>query len=109
MKTIKFLLFAALVLTYSISAYGQDKKHYIPKFAIKTNALYWATTTANLGFEVGLSRKLTLDVSGNYNPWKFSDHKQIKHWLVVGSEMCIRDSLRTLLRSACSLCRSECK
>ena len=84
MKTIKFLLFAALVLTYSISAYGQDKKHYIPKFAIKTNALYWATTTANLGFEVGLSRKLTLDVSGNYNPWKFSDHKQIKHWLVYG-------------------------
>lgn len=41
-----------------------------------------ATTTANLGFEVGLSKKLTLDVSGNYNPWKFSDHKQIKHWLV---------------------------
>ena len=82
MKTIKFLLLAALMLTYTISTYGQDKSHYMPKFAIKTNALYWATTTANLGFEVGLSKKLTLDVSGNYNPWKFSDHKQIKHWLV---------------------------
>ena len=81
MKTIKFLLLAALMLTYTISTYGQDKSHYMPKFAIKTNALYWATTTANLGFEVGLSKKLTLDVSGNYNPWKFSDHKQIKHWL----------------------------
>ena len=80
MKTIKFLLLAALMLTYTISTYGQDKSHYMPKFAIKTNALYWATTTANLGFEVGLSKKLTLDVSGNYNPWKFSDHKQIKHW-----------------------------
>ena len=82
MKTIKFLLLAALMLTYTISTYGQDKSHYMPKFAIKTNALYWATTTANLGFEVGLSKNLTLDVSGNYNPWKFSDHKQIKHWLV---------------------------
>ena len=82
MKTIKFLLLAALMLTYTISTYGQDKSHYMPKFAIKTNALYWATTTANLGFEVGLSKKLTLDISGNYNPWKFSDHKQIKHWLV---------------------------
>ena len=71
MKTIKFLLLAALMLTYTISTYGQDKSHYMPKFAIKTNALYWATTTANLGFEVGLSKKLTLDVSGNYNPWKF--------------------------------------
>ena len=24
----------------------------------------------------------TLDVSGNYNPWKFGDDRQIKHWLV---------------------------
>ena len=80
MKTIKFLLLAALMLTYTISTYGQDKSHYMPKFAIKTNALYWATTTANLGFEVGLSKKLTLDVSGNYNPWKFSDHKQSTGW-----------------------------
>ena len=45
MKTIKFLLLAALMLTYTISTYGQDKSHYMPKFAIKTNALYWATTT----------------------------------------------------------------
>ena len=56
MKTIKFLLLAALMFTYTNSMYGQDKSHYMPKFAIKTNALYWATTTANLGFEVGLPK-----------------------------------------------------
>ena len=105
MKTIKFLLLAALMFTYTNSMYGQDKSHYMPKFAIKTNALYWATTTANLGFEVGLSKKLTLDVSGNYNPWKFSDHKQIKHWLV-------QPELRywllwTFLWRPCPLCRSK--
>lgn len=82
MKTIKFLVMAALMLTCSLSMHGQDKSYYLPRFAIKTNALYWATTTANLGFEVGLSKKLTLDVSGNYNPWEFSDNRQIKHWLV---------------------------
>ena len=82
MKTIKILLSAVLMLTCAIGMHGQDKTHYLPKFAVKTNALYWATTTANLGFEVGLSKKLTLDVSGNYNPWEFSDNKQIKHWLV---------------------------
>lgn len=110
MKTIKFLLLAALMLTYTISTYGQDKSHYMPKFAIKTNALYWATTTANLGFEVGLSKKLTLDVSGNYNPWKFSDHKQIKHWLVQRTSLlAVRALLRTFLRPARPLCRSECK
>lgn len=37
---------------------------------------------SNLGFEVALAKKLTLDVSGNYNPWKFSKDRQIKHWLV---------------------------
>ena len=82
MKTIKFLLSAVLMLTCAIGMHGQEKNYYMPKFAIKTNALYWATTTANLGFEVGLSKKLTLDVSGNYNPWEFSNNKQIKHWLV---------------------------
>lgn len=82
MKTIKFLLSAVLMLTCAIGMHGQEKNYYMPKFAIKTNALYWATTTTNLGFEVGLSKKLTLDVSGNYNPWEFSNNKQIKHWLV---------------------------
>lgn len=65
-----------------ISAQENEKKPHLPVFAIKTNALYWATTTPNLGIEIGLSNKFTLDVSGNYNPWSFSDNKKIKHWLV---------------------------
>lgn len=65
-----------------ISAQVNEKKPHLPVFAIKTNALYWATTTPNLGIEIGLSDKFTLDVSGNYNPWSFSDNKKIKHWLV---------------------------
>lgn len=82
MKTIRFFFLAVFMFTYAIGMYGQDKSRYMPKFAIKTNALYWATTTANLGFEVGLSKKMTLDVSGNYNPWQFSDYKYVKHWMV---------------------------
>lgn len=82
MKSIKLLLLVVFMSVCTIGMYGQQKDYYLPRFAIKTNALYWATTTANLGFEVGLSKKMTLDVSGNYNPWEFSDHKQIKHWLV---------------------------
>ena len=50
--------------------------------AIKTNVLYDATTTFNLGAELSLSPKWTLDVSGNYNPWTFSNNKKWKHWLV---------------------------
>lgn len=50
--------------------------------ALKTNAAYWATTTPNLGIEVALAPKWTIDVSGGYNPWTFSDNKKWKHWLV---------------------------
>ena len=82
MKTINFFFLTVLMLTYTLSIHGQDKSHYMPKFAIKTNALYWATATVNLGIEVGLSEKLTLDISGNYNPWRFSNYRQFKHWLV---------------------------
>ena len=52
------------------------------KVALKTNLLYDATSTMNLGFEFGLSPKWTLDVSGNYNPWTFSKNKKWQHWLV---------------------------
>lgn len=51
-------------------------------FGMKTNLLYDATTTMNLGVEFALSQKVTFDVSGNYNPWTFSDNKKLKHWMV---------------------------
>ena len=50
--------------------------------AVKTNLLYDATSTFNLGFEFGIGRNWTLDVSGNYNPWTFSENRKMKHWLV---------------------------
>lgn len=76
MRTIKLLLAAGFLLVLGTSAYAQVQRNetYLPKFAIKTNALYWATSTPNLGFEVGLAKKITLDVSGNYNPWKFGQN-----------------------------------
>jgi hypothetical protein len=51
------------------------------EIALKTNALYWATATPNLGVEVALAPKWTLDLSGGYNPWVFSDNTKWKHWL----------------------------
>ena len=53
-----------------------------PAWAVKTNLLYDATSALNLGVEFGLGRRWTLDVSGNYNPWTFSENRKMKHWLV---------------------------
>lgn len=52
------------------------------KIGISTNAAYWATTTMNLGVDIGLGRKTSLDIIGTYNPFEFKDNKSIKHWLV---------------------------
>ena len=38
--------------------------------------------TSNLGVEVGLAKKWSLDLSGNYNGWKLGDEARMKHWLV---------------------------
>lgn len=48
---------------------------------IKTNLLYDATATANLGVEIPVAPKWTIDVSGNLNAWTIKGHKW-KHWLV---------------------------
>lgn len=53
------------------------------KVAIKTNLLYDATATANLGVEIGLGQRTTLDLSGNYNAW-YTDkdaNEKIRHFL----------------------------
>ena len=53
---------------------------YAQKVAVKSNLLYDATATFNLGVEFGLARKWTLDVPVNLNPWKFNDGMRLRHW-----------------------------
>ena len=50
------------------------------KIAVKSNLLYDATTTVNLGLEFGLARKWTLDIPVNYNPWKPDNGRRLRHW-----------------------------
>lgn len=46
---------------------------------LKTNLLYDALLSPDLGLEIGLSRKLTLDLSGSFNLWKV-EGRSWKHW-----------------------------
>lgn len=43
------------------------------RISLKTNALYWATATPNLGLEFRLNRHLTLNLEGAANRLKVSD------------------------------------
>lgn len=50
--------------------------------ALKTNILYWATTTPNVDLEVALTPRITVDFAVAYNPWTFHDDRKMRFWLV---------------------------
>ena len=52
--------------------------------AVKSNLLYDATSTLNMGVELGLSRQWTLDVPLNYNPWKPGNGREYNRKPVIG-------------------------
>lgn len=70
----RFLLLAALSMASVSLCRAQE-------WAVKTNVLYDATGTVNLGTEIGLGQRVTLDLSGNYNGWHYGKGFW-KHWLV---------------------------
>lgn len=72
----KFIyLILSLVACCPLTASGQD-------IALKTNGLYWLTTTPNIAAEVGLSDKTTLELAAAYNPWTFKDNKKLRFLLL---------------------------
>lgn len=73
MKRIVIATFLAVIL--SVGARSQN-------VALKTNLLYWATTTPNLGLEASIANKHTLQLFYGLNPWKFKDDKSIRHWVL---------------------------
>ncbi len=50
--------------------------------SVKTNVIYDATASINAGVEFSVGRKMTVDLSGNYNAWNFSGNKKWRHILV---------------------------
>ncbi len=75
MNVIRKILLTMCLLTLAIVLRAQD-------VALKTNALYWATTTPNIGVEASLGKKQTIQLFYGFNPWKFSSGTSTRHWVV---------------------------
>ncbi len=73
MKRIILLSLFALVISMAQEAKAQD-------FALKTNLVSDALMNVNLGAEIGLAPKWTLDVTGGFNAWTLSHGRRWKHW-----------------------------
>lgn len=68
-----------LLVTGALVAHSQT--------AVKTNILYDATTTPNIGVETGLGNKNTIQIFYGFNPWTFHSDthgdRKAKHWLLM--------------------------
>lgn len=71
----RLLLLAMFVAGTSHIARAQD-------WGIKSNLLSDAFLNPNVGVEVGLASKWTLDVSGQINGWTLSHDRRWKHWAI---------------------------
>lgn len=54
-----------------------------PYVALKTNVASDAFANINLGGEVQVAPRWSLDLTGDVNFWKFSDGKRWKHWIAL--------------------------
>ncbi|MBO7236290.1 MAG: DUF3575 domain-containing protein [Alistipes sp.] len=70
------------LLLFSLLMGGGVSQVRAQDWAIKTNIVYDATATVNIGAEVGLAKRWTLDISGNLNAWSKNDKTRWKHWMV---------------------------
>lgn len=73
------LVFLLILLTGVLSAHAQ--------FAVKSNLLYDAATTPNLGIEVGVGGRSTFNLVYGLNPWSFKSEthgeRKVKHWVLM--------------------------
>lgn len=79
-----FTFLSLFVLVFQVNA---------QKVNLKTNTLYLATTTPNIGIEFYLGQQLSFSLVGGYNPFDFSTeyvgqakgtaHPKMKHWVVM--------------------------
>lgn len=57
-------------------------KPYRPKVAVKTNAIWLATTTPNVAVEFALAKRWTMDISAIYNPFYYGKERMTRFGLI---------------------------
>jgi long-subunit fatty acid transport protein len=70
------IFFSLLLCILTISAV------YSQKIAVKSNVLYDATGTINVGGEYAINKKMSANLSVNYNGWALKEPQMWKHIMV---------------------------
>lgn len=77
MKRKIFILIVAAMSMFAVQrTQAQD-------VGLKTNLVADGLLSPNLGVEIGLAPKWTLELTGEFNGWTLSHNRRWKHWLVM--------------------------
>ena len=71
-----------VILLLAIALIGVSQVLWAQKAAIKTNLFSDVFLNVNLGMEVGLAPKWTIDFTGELNAWTLSHNRRWKHWVL---------------------------
>ena len=82
MKNKEHIIMKRIILLLAIVGAGMFQSVRAQDVALKTNLLSDGFLSPNLGVEIGLAPKWTLDLSGQFNAWTLSHDRRWKHWLV---------------------------
>lgn len=74
MKRANFILTLLLALVMPASVWAQE-------VALKTNVVSDAFLNVNLGAEVSVAPRWSIDLTGDFNYWTLSEGKKWKHWM----------------------------
>ncbi len=78
MKVVKNVLIFFIMAAVPLASYGQ--------LAVKTNLLYDATTTPNIGLEYALGKRSSVNLVYGINAWTFGsgeDEHKAQHWVLM--------------------------
>ena len=71
---------ALLILLLLTGIFCSATRVQAQKWSVKTNLLYWATGTLNIGGELKVSKHSTFNVTCNLNPWTYGVDTKLQHW-----------------------------
>jgi len=71
-----------IILFLAIAVMGAVQNVRAQDVALKTNLLSDVVLSPNVGLEIGMAPKWTMDISGQFNGWTLSHDRRWKHWVV---------------------------
>jgi hypothetical protein len=78
------MLVDSVIINIDVESSWKNRTHKSLRWSLKTNLLYAATSTPNLGLEVDWGTQMSVNVIGGYNPWNRKGKKGDNIRLCIG-------------------------